>query len=345
MAEPPTPSCIGAESNPPLELSKSTRSPAPCWHTCPDRVSRRVVALSVTIVRECTAEGAAALPASVGQQAAALFSAATFRPVLAGAHTERIDLLIEGLRSAIAPAARTNGEVVDQAYRHLAAHYRSEYVYKNLIASKILVGRHRVANAVLINEFRVGDAVADCVLLNGTASVYEIKTELDNPDKLLRQLAEYFHAFQLVNVVVHSSDADRYLALLAHDPTGIIVVGSRRRLSVAQEARPFAGELDTRVMFNALRQSEAANALVACGIEPPDVPNGVRYSHYLELAKTISPSVFQGAFAAALKNRRLKAVELLKEPRYETLRSLVVQLNPTPQQEQRLRAWLTRDVR
>lgn len=285
------------------------------------------------------------MAASVGQQAAALFSAATFRPVLSGSHTGRIDLLVESLRSGIAPAAKTNGEVVDQAYRHLAAHYRSEYVYKNLIASKLLVGRHRAANAALIHEFRVGDAVADCVMVNGAASVYEIKTELDKPDKLARQLAEYFRAFLLVNVVVHSSDADKYLSLLAHDPTGIVVVGSRRRLSVAQEAQSFAGELDTRVMFNALRQNEAAHALAACGIEPPDLPNGVRYSHYLALAKTIPPSEFQAAFAAALKNRRLKAVELLKEPTYETLRSLIVQLNPTPQQEQRLRAWLTRDVR
>ncbi|HTW17284.1 MAG TPA: sce7726 family protein [Nocardioides sp.] len=285
------------------------------------------------------------MPASVGQQAAALFSAATFRPVLAGRPTERIDRLVESLRSEITPSAKTNGEVIDQAYRHLAAQYRSEYVYKNLIASKMLVGRHRAANAALIHEFRVGDAVADCVMINGAATVYEIKTELDNPDKLVRQLAEYFRAFRLVNVVVHSSDADRYLSHLAHDPTGIIVVGSRRRLSIAQEAKPFDGELDTRVMFNALRQSEAAYALAACGIEPPEVPNGVRYSQYLELASSIPPSVFQVAFAAALKIRRIKAVELLREPRYETLRSLVVQLNPTPQQEQRLRAWLTRDVR
>jgi hypothetical protein len=265
--------------------------------------------------------------------------------VLSGSPTERIDLLIEGLRSSLNAAAATNGEVVDLAYQHLATHYRSEYVYKNLIASKVLVGRHRAANAALIHEFRVGDAVADCVMLNGTSSVYEIKTELDNPDKLLRQLGEYFCAFQFVNVVVHSSDADRYLSLLAHDPTGIIVVGSRRRLSVVQQARPFADELDTRVMFNALRQGEVSKALMACGIAPPDVPNGVRYAQYLELARTIPPDVFQDAFAAALKTRRLKSAELVKDPRFEALRSLVVQLNPTPQQEHRLRAWLTRDVR
>jgi hypothetical protein len=133
--------------------------------------------------------------------------------------------------------------------------------------------------------------------------------------------------------------------LLAHDPTGIIVVGSRRRLSVAQQARPFADELDTRVMFNALRQSEVSKALIACGIAPPDVPNGVRYTQYLELARTIPPPVFQRAFAAALKTRSLKSAELVKEPSFEALRSVVVQLNPTPQQEHRLRAWLTRDVR
>lgn len=264
--------------------------------------------------------------------------------MLNGSPTDRIDLLVQQIRSSLDADAATNGEVINIAYRHLAMHYRSEYVYKNLIASKVLVGRHRAANAALIHEFRVGGAVADCVMLNGAASVYEIKTELDNPDKLLRQLGEYFRAFQFVNVVVHSSDADRYLSLLSHDPTGIIVVGSRRRLSVAQQARPFPDELDTRVMFNALRQGEASEALMTCGIAPPDVPNGVRYTRHLELAKTISPVTFQSAFAAALKGRRHKSAQLLKDPRFMALRSLVVQMNPTPQQEHRLRAWLTRDA-
>ena len=58
--------------------------------------------------------------------------------------------------------------------------YRHEFIYKSVIAHKILLGRHSLNTAVLLNEFRVGDCKADVVVINGTSNVYEIKSERDS---------------------------------------------------------------------------------------------------------------------------------------------------------------------
>src|SRR6266568_1535168 len=53
--------------------------------------------------------------------------------------------------------------------------YRHEYIYKAALTHKILLGKHSLQTASMINEFRVGDCKADVAILNGTATVYEVK--------------------------------------------------------------------------------------------------------------------------------------------------------------------------
>lgn len=272
-----------------------------------------------------------------------LFSAGAFRPVLRQGFSEKLDRIVHDLRPALGLSTdSTNGDVVQEAYRLLAHSYRAEYVYKNLIASKVFVGRHRAANSIMINEFHVGDAIADAVFLNGAATVYEIKTELDNPDKLEHQLAEYYKAFPLVNVVVHESACERYEKLLDGSPAGIIVVGKRWRLSTRRMAREHFGDLVTRTMVNSLRVAEIEDALRSLGIEVPNVPNGLRYGCYLEIAQRFSAREFHEAFRRGLKSRGRRAdANLYREPALFPLRSLLVQLDPSRSEGEKLLKWLS----
>ena len=77
----------------------------------------------------------------------------------------------------------------------LIKEYRNEYIFKNTIANKIIKGRHRLSNVTYINEFRVVNSICDVAIFNGTSSAYEIKTELDNFDRLENQLADYKKGF------------------------------------------------------------------------------------------------------------------------------------------------------
>jgi hypothetical protein len=73
--------------------------------------------------------------------------------------------------------------------------YRHEYIYKAALTHKILLGKHSLQTASMIHEFRVGDCKADVAILNGTATVYEVKSERDSLTRLERQIAAYATVF------------------------------------------------------------------------------------------------------------------------------------------------------
>lgn len=284
------------------------------------------------------------MPAVLEREASRLFSTAVFRAVATGKSTQRADAAASKLRGGFGLGLEgnvTNHEVVDLAYDLLRRSYRSEYFYRNLLTSKVFVGRHRAARSVLLNEFRIGDSVADCVLVNGRGAVYEIKTEFDSPEKLRSQLTSYYRAFPYATVVAHTDDADRYLRLVENSPVGLITVGPRDRLSVVKDAIAKTDAFEVRTMFNALRLSEVTGILQAEFGALPAVPNGVRYAAYLELAERMSPIAFQARMQAALKTRELRnSRPLMLTSSLAPLRAIVAQLDPDEQQQSRLLSWL-----
>ena len=282
------------------------------------------------------------MPAVLEREASRLFSTAVFRAVATGKSTQRADAAAKTLRGGLGLGRDvTNHEVVEVAYNLLRRSYRSEYFYRNLLASKVFVGRHRAARSVLLNEFRIGDSIADCVLVNGRGAVYEIKTEFDSPEKLRSQLTSYYRAFPYATVVAHTDDADRDLRLVEEGPVGLITVGPRDRLSVVKDADAKTDSFDIRTMFNALRLSEVTGILKEEFGALPAVPNGVRYAVYLELAEQMSPTAFQARMQAALKTRELRnSRSLMLASSFAPLRAVVAQLDPDEQQQSRLLSWL-----
>jgi hypothetical protein len=280
--------------------------------------------------------------ATLAKEASGLFSTAVFRPIMRGEAPNRANLLVTRVRSALAlDHSVSNQTVVSAAYDAVCKDYRSEYFYKNLIASKIFVGRHRAANSVLLPEFRVHGSVADCVLINGLATVYEIKTEFDSPEKLERQLESYYRAFAYVNVVAHTRDAARYEALLSTTPTGLITVGPGQHLSTVKAVVPSFSSFDIKTMFDSLRLHEVTSILARAFGKLPNVPNGLRYATYLEHAQQMSPRDFQREMQGALKRRRLRNCQSLMLDRSSVpMRALLVQLDPDLRQQRNLMNWL-----
>jgi hypothetical protein len=56
---------------------------------------------------------------------------------------------------------------------------RDKYVYKAALTQRVLMGKHSLRTACMLSEFRVGDRKADITILNGTTTVYEIKSDRD----------------------------------------------------------------------------------------------------------------------------------------------------------------------
>ena len=62
--------------------------------------------------------------------------------------------------------------------------FRHEYIYKAALTHKVLLGTHSLQTASMLTEFRVGECKADVAILNGTATVYELKSERDSLKRL-----------------------------------------------------------------------------------------------------------------------------------------------------------------
>lgn len=170
------------------------------------------------------------------------------------------------------------GELLDQLYALLQINYRNEYVYKNIVAQKIAIERHVASQARLITEFRVNQSKADAVILNGTSSVYEIKSEYDDLTRLPGQLNDYKKAFDRIYVVTHKTLVDKlYKSIGSH--IGIIVLNEDHQLDTLREAESNLPNIEPLVIFDALREKEYLEILQEVG---NFIPQGNRYDWYYQ---------------------------------------------------------------
>lgn len=162
----------------------------------------------------------------------------------------------------------TVGELLDEGFEMLVRDYRNEYVYKNLIARQLMLERHAPGEAVLLSEFRAYESLADLVILNGTSSVYEIKSELDNLTRLDKQLGDYLKIFDRVNVVTHHSCSATFLKRLP-ERVGLLELDADGHLGVLRESTSNLDAVSSQAIFYSLRQAEYESILMAVDGELP----------------------------------------------------------------------------
>ena len=150
--------------------------------------------------------------------------------------------------------------------------YRHEYIYKAALTHKILLGKHSLQTASMINEFRVGECKADVAILNGTATVYEVKSERDSLTRLERQIAAYATVFAKVYVIAAESHI-RAVANTVPDFVGILCLNSRHQISTLRDAANQPERTSPGAVFNSIRMEEARMILSSFGICVPRVPN------------------------------------------------------------------------
>ncbi|WP_437653089.1 sce7726 family protein [Sorangium sp. So ce1182] len=147
--------------------------------------------------------------------------------------------------------------------------YRSDYVYRAAIANKIFLGRHSPATTTLLSELRVWRSKADLAMLNGTSTVYEIKTELDNFDRLASQVDAYSRMFDLIYVVTNARQS-QHLQSVVPSHVGIIVLSESFTLQVTRDAVSNADNIDIPTVADALRRQELIEMTrTLCGSIPP----------------------------------------------------------------------------
>lgn len=166
----------------------------------------------------------------------------------------------------------TVGSVFEFCYNLLCKEYRNEYYYKNTIAKKILIGRHSVNNSTMFTEFRVGASKADCVIVNGISTCYEIKTDYDNLGRLRSQVDSYLKVFDKINVVVSDKYLDAVLCAVPEE-VGVILLSKRGTFREIRSAQIINTPIDTGVLMRSLRREEYLSLVESLFGESPDVSN------------------------------------------------------------------------
>lgn len=163
-------------------------------------------------------------------------------------------------------------EMITVCYDHLLKNYRHEYLYKVALLNSYVVKNHSLSDTILLNEFRIGKSKADTVLINGTNKVFEIKTELDSPERLNTQIKDYYKGFSEVYIVIHHSMIDKYIRLI-DEQVGIMIFTAENQIQTFRPATSCHALLETSEMMKALRKKEYLQLVKGlCGFVPSATP-------------------------------------------------------------------------
>ena len=218
----------------------------------------------------------------------------------------------------------------DILYNIANKEYRNEYIFKNTIANKIIKGRHKLSNVTYINEFRVVNSICDVAIFNGTSSAYEIKTELDNLDRLENQLADYKKVFDKINIVTVDSKI-KELKKLIPDEIGIIQLTKKNILRIIREPKSNVESLSYEAMLSCLRETEILLMMKELFNYYPSTSPTQTKKECIQLFKNLDIVSAHANFVKTLRKRSLTARE--KELIYQlpaSLLALILNIRPAP---------------
>lgn len=225
---------------------------------------------------------------------------------------------------------KNNGQLIREIYGYMSHNYRNEYFYQNTLLNKLLLGRHSINTTMALTQVPIGKSRADFIMINGKAVVYEIKTDLDNFDRLQMQLRDYYMAFDHVCLVTSEKNFERASELLENTAVGIYVLTHKNTLSKEMRKEPgcYREHLDHTTLFKLLRKNEYEDIINTFFGLLPKTSQAFFYMECLKLFQSIPINEAYKAVINKLKDRnKIRIVDILEVP-YE-LRSLVYFANPS----------------
>ena len=235
----------------------------------------------------------------------AVFSSTSFLKLLENEDYTFINSKIERYDlDKLGSSINTYYDYIQFIYKALRQQYKNEYVYKNTFITKLLLETYGIKNTIAINEFRVGNSIADIVLFNGTSKAFEIKTELDSDFRLSGQLVDYAKIFKECYIITHESLSEKYLQI--NDSIGLIeLIEKQRSLQMREIRRPKENDtIDVDALMSSIRTAEYQNIVKHYYGKLPEMNSFNMFGICKELIKNIPPNKLHLLFIQELKKRK-----------------------------------------
>lgn len=203
----------------------------------------------------------------------------------------------------------TYGEAISRIYHYMDSSYRNEYYFKNTIFNQLLIKKHNLYNTTALTELPIADSKADFIMINGKGIVYEIKTDLDNFNRLESQIADYYKAFKYVNVVVGYKQYEKIKELLVDSQVGIYVISKNGNLRCRKAAKCYDEQLSYETIFRILRKKEFESIILKHYGKLPEVNDFQYYRECFKWLSKINIKTFQKEMLHCLKQRTKLVVE------------------------------------
>lgn len=239
-----------------------------------------------------------------------VFSRSTLNSILCNDKTNNV-LYAVIRRYLIGFDDKTNRELISEIYQKLKKNYRNEYYYKNTLLNKLLFKNHNPHKTTALTEIPVGRSKADFIMLNGKAVVYEIKTELDNFERLDSQLKNYYRAFDNVCIVVYKANLEALEKKINNKNIGIYTISKNGVLDMVRTPTSDKAHLEHEVIFKILRKQEYENILKSHYGELPNVSQFQYYKECKNLFAHIDIDTAYESFKTELKKRCKINIELI----------------------------------
>lgn len=210
------------------------------------------------------------------------FTRNTFRHIIEDGNDITYESVVK--RYIVEPDFKMNAELISEIYNVLKKDYRNEYFYKNTLLNKWLLGVHSINTTTALTEIPIERSKADFVLINGKAVVYEIKTELDNLDRLESQINDYYKAFDHVAVVTckeNLTEVQKKIMMMER-PIGIYVLQKQGSLTPVRTPNKFRDLLDKETLFKILRKAEFEDIILS---KYKSLPEATQFMYYRECKK------------------------------------------------------------
>lgn len=214
---------------------------------------------------------------------------------------------------------KDNEQLIREIYTILKKDYRNEYYYKNTLLNKLLLGVHSVNTTTALTEIPVASSKADFVLINGKAVVYEIKTELDNLERVENQINDYYKAFDHVAVVTCMDNVKALEDKIESigKPVGIYVLQKNGMLKTIAKPEKYRKSIDANILFQILRKYEYEDIIEETYGYLPEVSAFKYYSECKKLFSDINIEESYHKFLKIIKKRAKIEKENFKEIPYE----------------------------